>query len=597
MSADIVEPVHREGVTTRTPPMVFGAVRGLARLGTLALPSETISFASLATGAVLFGLLSFSETERFFFRMSSWWLPLALSAGAFAVSTFIAWRGSLRPGPVGPRWWALALTMANAVLALAAAAAGLLLTVPRWLADPYPLHALSLSAALATVVLIPRLIPTHPLRSRVQLVAPVSLAVVVSAAWITSANFINKQVTQERGTILTMADALTEAADALGQAALADYVASLAGDEVEQRRIDILLDGMSFPGELPLPDPRRWQAAGVLERTGELPKGTLDRAVRELIDTIAAAATTSALPVARGGRFRWNHAAAGYVEKADPAFEKPADIVLRYYSAVNGWFPTLDELERFQDAHSAEWLSRAREGIAERVTALRRRATTTWMAMRLESGATGAAEPPNLAKALEAPLVEGYRPLIDAGSWATLTWRRAVALRGEGVPCEVFSPRVSNRQPIPAPDDQLTELQRLEQLEGTATYYIGQRFDVSSLVRCFTYHPPMAGATDPDDLLVVEMRLQYTAHREFIATTPCRSPQCGSGTVMPQATSPSLAALIVDIPPRAGADYADQIASSVTSALTDKTLRVTRETETQPDGRKALRFVLTRTGE
>ena len=168
MSADIVEPVHREAVTTRTPPMVFGAVRGLARLGTLALPSETISFASLATGAVLFGLLSFSETERFFFRMSSWWLPLALSTGAFAVSAFIAWRGSLRPGPVGPRWWALALTMANAVLALAAAAAGLLLTVPRWLADPYPLHALSLSAALATVVLIPRLIPTHPLRSRVQ---------------------------------------------------------------------------------------------------------------------------------------------------------------------------------------------------------------------------------------------------------------------------------------------------------------------------------------------------------------------------------------------------------------------------------------------
>lgn len=593
MTVESVDPVHREVVAAHTPPTVFGAVRGLGRLGAFALPSEMISIASLATAVVVFATVTVRESQRFFFRMPAWWVPLLFSLPAVLLCLLIAWRGSKRPGPTSPRWWVMGLIVVNAMLVLAELAAGLLPRVPGWLSDPFPLHALAVSGAVGSVVLLPRLIRAHPLHYRVQLLAPLSLGGAVAIAWILSSIYIDHEIDAEKHTLETMAAGLDEAKAGLLQAVHFDYTATDidSGDE-DMRRTEATLAGMVMPALLPLPDSRRWQAAGVLERSGNLPPGRLERAVRDLIDAVTATTAPDALPVLRVGRFQWNGDSAAYVPTPEADFERAADLILRYHATARTWLPTLDRLQPGVVAGQAR---SAQQEISDRIARLRRHATTAWVAMHMTKGKLGVDPPGGLTEVLGAPLSEVARPIGDMAFWMALPWRRTPSLRGDDGSCQQVRPRVTNRQLIPAPDDLLTEEQRFEQQEGFATYYIGQRFDALGMVRCFAYHPPFGAATDPDDLIVIELRLTYAVHRELRAAAPCLGLPCGSGPVLPASTTPSTVVVLIDIPSGiAEQGYSDAVSGALQAALLDKGLTVKRTSEAQPDGRRALRFELSR---
>jgi hypothetical protein len=132
------------------PPTLFGATKGIGALGSFALPSETISATSLVVLAVLMGVLSYGEDTRFFFRLT--YSPMWLSGPAALLCALIAWRGSLRPGPLAPRVWVLLLGVANLALFGVGVYVRFAPRLPSYLLDPFPFHAIVLSSAVAAAV-------------------------------------------------------------------------------------------------------------------------------------------------------------------------------------------------------------------------------------------------------------------------------------------------------------------------------------------------------------------------------------------------------------------------------------------------------------
>jgi len=589
------ESIHRETVTAHIPPTVFGAARGPLRLGALALPSETISGASFLTVVVLFSALSSDETLRYFFRMKVWWWPAAFSAAGLAVSLWILLVGMRRPGPAFPRVWALVMVVSSAVLMLAGLAAGLLPPVPSrglpavlpWLADPFPLHALSLSVAAGSVVLLTRLLPVHPLYRSVQAAAPIALALVLVPVWWGASYLIASEIRIETETLKSMAASLDEAADGLSAAAHFDYTA-VSEEEDEQRRVEEALAGLGLPSELALPDARRWSAAGVLERSGAMTRGQLESSVRGLIDAIAEAATPDSLPAVRGGRFRLR-SDGRYLDSPDPAFERAVGLVVRYQRSAARWLPLL---ARIQTGPVVEHAIARRRDIEARLAPMRQRGDTAWRAWQTEL-VDELVVPGRLGDLLKLPFGNrGVRAPSEVRQWANLQWRPARLLRPPDAPCEVIGPRVSRREPIIAPDDRLTPEELEERQMGLASFYVGTRIDASAFLRCFSYHPPFGSGADPDDFVVTELRLSYSVQgRELSAETPCRSLPCGRGAEMPAATMPAVVQLIVDVPPGGGAGYADEVNRLLESTLSNGTVGA-REPHPQPDGRSAVSFLL-----
>jgi hypothetical protein len=100
----------------------------------------------------------------------------------------------------------------------------------------------------------------------------------------------------------------------------------------------------------------------------------------------------------------------------------------------------------------------------------------------------------------------------------------------------------------------LDEQQRIQQGETGQVYYMGETYNVSATVQCFAFAPPFdQGSTDPDEVVVSEMRLDYLAldQRVTIERTPGRLPcitKCWGTYVMP-AMPPTSVRLLVDVPP------------------------------------------------
>ena len=270
-------PSHEESVRDGFPPQLLRATKGIGRLGSWALPSETISLTSIAAGALLFAVLSFSEATRFFFRLT--FSPMLLSGPALALSLLIAWRGSLRPGPILPRLWVLILATLNLSLLVVAAyvRTG---DVPPVFVDPFPWHALTLTRSWRRSY-SSRLYPMHPLKTLVQTIAPLSLASVLSVAVFGCLWLLDREMTQEQTTLRNMSAELDASTAALRSAAAFPYnqPSSLRGDEEAVTATWRLL---ALPPMLNLPeDERRWQAARILENEQLLEPGQLERSVRD----------------------------------------------------------------------------------------------------------------------------------------------------------------------------------------------------------------------------------------------------------------------------------------------------------------------------
>jgi hypothetical protein len=567
---------HRELVRQDYPPHLFGAARHVGRIGSLALPSETITVASIGAAALLFGIVSFSEATRFFFRLT--FSPLWFTIPAFLLSWLIAWRGSKRPGPILPRIWALSLMLLN----LAACLAGLWLegfphSAPAILRDPYPLHAVAFAGAIATAVLLPRLYPMHPLKRLVQTIAPLSLGVVLAVTVIPVILFMNWEMNAERQTIQTMSARLNAAAVRLKDAASFPYSAgSLRQFRQNRDRIESTLAILrESPDGVSLPDATRWRAAGILERDGKIPPGALEKSAIDLIDAVHSVVTEGRIPELRTGRYipygqnldryQANDEAARRPHGEVPLFEPPAGIGAVYYRGASAWFTHIAPLGRFQtgDHYHARMAD-----IEGHLSELADRAPTRWWAEMMKPR-TGRAPEFNLAPAFETRLSEKLNPLADVRSWSGLRWGSFLAAQ-RSAPCRVLQQYLLNEQPIPAPPESLTD----EQRQSGHVFYLGVKYDAKAAAQCFAYDPPADGSNAP---LVVELRLFYEAKgQQSLTSRPCDAENLrikGAGRCwslsMPSDAMPDHFALFVDVPPdRAGqANYPQTVSQAFTNSV------------------------------
>ena len=153
----------------------------LGRLGTLAPPAVSLSFASATVAALVFGFLQRNADLRGLFKIAFTDNPssdhdIRLGLGLFAA--LLAWaivlRCRRRPGPLWPRGWALALALLTSGLA---AIQGFSL----WPGQTPLLDAATLASLAAALALWPRLLRLHPDNRLVQSIAPLSLSLVLSA--------------------------------------------------------------------------------------------------------------------------------------------------------------------------------------------------------------------------------------------------------------------------------------------------------------------------------------------------------------------------------------------------------------------------------
>lgn len=107
---------HSESLSHRCPQLLDG-IKLWELPGSIALPAETISLVSMFALATCLAVLLRTEATRYFFRLS--FHPAILAAPASLLGWYIAWRGSLRPGPIAPRLWAASLAIIDTALVAA----------------------------------------------------------------------------------------------------------------------------------------------------------------------------------------------------------------------------------------------------------------------------------------------------------------------------------------------------------------------------------------------------------------------------------------------------------------------------------------------
>lgn len=550
MAIDLKQIVHEQSVRSDFPPQLFGVSWGIARLGSYALPSETITCGSFAAAIFLFGALSVTEATRFFFRLT--FTPVWFSCPAFAIALFIAWRGSMRPGPRLPRVWALLLTVVNAALLLSGVyALNGKATLPEYLRNPYPLHAMALSAAVGTVMLLPRLYPMHPLKALVQTIAPLALTAVLIVTIPACVQFLKTQMESERQTLTSMADNLSAAALRLRAAARFPYSDPelLRAFALNRERVEAALAGIKDPPEkLSLPDPTRWEAARILEEDGFMPPGQLEKAARDLIDAVHAVIVSNLVPELRTGRYLPDGSALDqYILNDDwakrrrerpPMFGPAGEIGVGYYSNAGKWLAHINALSSGKTKGYYQARMAAVDGRREELS---KRASTYWWADLLTLRHGSQPRPPlNLSEVFETPLGTDAKAMAEVSYWAGLTWAGAFRLAKAGI-CRQQRWGIENLRDIPAPDDSLSEAQRA----SGRIYRLGVRYDAYATIQCYGYHAPINESPTP---LVIELRLDYVAKDlESRGDGPCEA-ACWRNPQLPGNTTVTRLDLYVDAP-------------------------------------------------
>jgi hypothetical protein len=572
--------------TDRYPPELFGAVRGLGRLGCWALPSETITVASVA-GSVILGLfLSYSDATRFFFRLPASPAPLSplwlCAAGTLLALAIVAgvWR---RPGPPMPRVWAWTVLLVNfSILVILCA----LMKFPGWVPQPlhgrWPLHGLSVAALAAAMALIPRLVRTHPLSARVQHVGPVSLASLLVIVFIPTFLFINSQIDHERATLLQMARNLDKASNELRNAASYNY-AQLTGRNSARRNdaTEALIALRTAADRLALPDATRWEAVGILEENDEIEKGRVEQATRNLIDAVHAVLSSEHIPRLRTGRYiltgdplhytandEWNRSA-----RTAPRFAVPAAMASAYYSCAARWAARIAELKTGPEA---SYYSREVEALlATTMEELSKRPDTFWWAQLLRQPSNSATPARlDIASVLETPLSARARdtagsegeasPVAQLDRWASAAWGwwtgfNQQGLSGNWPTCRRAGYRIRNETLVPATDDMLSPQERA----SPRSFYSGVRFDAEGTIECFLYQAPLDDESSP---VVIEMRLDYAVREREVRFPNLCSGDCHPRVSMPGDTQPAAVQLLVDVPANVGADFPSTVLNAVQQA-------------------------------
>jgi hypothetical protein len=524
----------------------------LGKLGSWALPSETISIVSAVALLVLFALISATELTRFFFRLS--YTTLWLSVPAAAISLYIARVGSYRPGPILPRIWSAALSTLNVLLCLVGAYVLLVGDrAPVSLREPYPLHPLALSGLVGAIVLLPRLYPMHPLKAWVQTIAPACLGVILCVSIPLVVLFLQSKSASERQTVLKMGDAIRQIVPRLRVAAEYAYsdTVLLRNPRPFRDRTEAALSVLrEDPQALQLPDETRWSAVGVLERDRQLKPGELERLSDDLIDVVHDLLVATQIPEIRSGRYiPYGASLERYMLSDDDSkrrneplpFGPGASIASVYFPGASAWYNhikplSLNQTEAHYNARMAD--------IDDRLDHLSGKTATLWWVPLMKPRVTAAVRPKlDLSTVFETPLGPA-KPMADLQFWTTTNWGGAMKIVRSGA-CRLVRSKASNPRPIEASADSLTQFQR----ESGRKFFSGAQYDWDGTVQCFAYHAPIDETAAP---LVIELRLTFqekdlTAN----AASPCET-TCWTLRAATDAT-PKTVELFADIPPsRAG---------------------------------------------
>jgi hypothetical protein len=430
----------------------------------------------------------------------------------------------------------------------------------------------------------------------VQNAAPLSLAVTLSVAVPSATWFVDQQMAQERDTLMRMSRTLDGIAQRLKTSARVQFA------RADQDEIDEAIAALAMPAVLDLPDETRWEAAGILARQGLMPPGELERSVRDFIDAVRDLMLTSTMPELRTGRFRVPPRDGAPQLHEAAVFDGPAATALRYYPAAARWLPRLEALADGQvGQHYRDRLGE----VNDRLKMMRDRVPTAWWAHLTELRAASDNAPPGgLADLLRLPLEKTLKPMAEMKEWLGLRWtaRNRDLLQKNGL-CQVRTPQLYDLRRIPAPAERLTEEQQERQVTDPQTYFIGETYNVSAFAQCFAYHAPFGGENgDPDELIVVDLRLEYVALNQRVETDgpPCLAvpSRCWRSPFMPT-IAPTSVNVLVDIPPSLSdnAEYPTRILAAFQDAIQGAGATVTQDVVDQGAARRAVRLQVKQGGQ
>jgi hypothetical protein len=156
---------HVETQTALPEPL---ASTGFWNIGSFALPATLLSFSSLVVFALVFLFLQSGDASQELFVLPFPGTSLFAAAGA-ALGWFVVWSCRNRPGKLWPRLWALIVACSSSAITLL----GLAFHDRSWAL------ALAVGASSAAMVLAARLIKLSPNSALVQLVAPLTLLILL----------------------------------------------------------------------------------------------------------------------------------------------------------------------------------------------------------------------------------------------------------------------------------------------------------------------------------------------------------------------------------------------------------------------------------
>ena len=392
---DYIESGHQETQQILPEPLQSS---GLSGAGIWGLPATTLSAASLGVFLIVLIFLQRNAQLREFFRLDFWNLcpdSAVCSRIVIVVTALLAWtivvRCRQRPGHWWPRYWALALALLASVVAVLLYLDGPLTRLPL-------LHALTAACFAATLTLTPRLLRFRPDSYWLQLIAPLSLLVVLPVILPSTCrmgdlqvdtikNNLEQQITElnnqsnklrrcidsdspcpaaetvlgslsdlmNNQTVWENADNLPEIKDKLRKAAgkSLDVVNKTLSDNYSRRLQQIIDYDWAKISENPASAEKRIRNLSQLKFNDLLPKwirlnGQLDQkesfgqAYRNLLDSVGVGFDPKRAPLLAEAPVAYSPEPKDGPWSVNPNFSKTSGLIVDYYQQFNRIFKELD---------------------------------------------------------------------------------------------------------------------------------------------------------------------------------------------------------------------------------------------------------------
>jgi hypothetical protein len=444
-------------------------------------PAFTVSLASVVMTAFASWYLFRNELVRAMFRFQIDSLVIALLATA--VSGYIVWKTSLRPGKLPPRLWALALAAFCAGVTLWTIYAKITSS-----SNTPKLHALAAIGFLSCMTLTPRLFHIHPFSHWVRHAAPFALVFVFLFCFplvLVSEKIV---IAGERRGLDDKIDALEKAAKEIDGIV---HSAPVKASPIDfEQTVPKKLEDVDFRKSLP--DEADWKALRMLQKqTPGLPcEDRMRAAMSRLMEVLADVSMNPDAPRLAQAPFY----ADGVAENNDTSwrenrrFQNKAAAAAIYYHQLGRMFRDFETAGRVSPFH-ADYEAPASD-LAKDLEVRSISTGQLWIPVVF----TDKADPLNLQNLVSSRVGESDYSLGDLGHWKNATWSEAESLLKK-----------------PGCLSEAQKLQRYEIVQVADPDHPGKTMDERVLrkyqrIECYAYRPSQEGKNAE---IMAELHLTY----------------------------------------------------------------------------------------